>query len=187
MKAALRHGFRQLRRQHVAGLQQVLEHSLGGWLQPCTRSAAGRHLGLFWPQGSEPDLRSSLQQLSSPLALPVVEAGELRYRNWRPGERLAPDECGIPAPLPSMQLLRAEQLALLLVPALAIDRGGVRLGSGGGWYDRLRSEPAWRAVPALVVLPAACVSERLPADPWDVPFDGWLDELGLHWLTPPRF
>jgi len=86
-----------------------------------------------------------------------------------------------------MQLLSAEQLALLLVPALAIDRGGVRLGSGGGWYDRLRREPAWRAVPALVVLPAACVSERLPADPWDVPFDGWLDELGLHWLTPPRF
>jgi len=187
VKAALRQGFRQVRRQHVAGLQQALEQSLCAWLAACSRSAGGRHLGLFWPLGSEPDLRSTLQQLGSPLALPVVEAGQLHYRSWQPAEQLAPDECGIPAPLPSMQLLRAEQLALLLVPALAIDRRGVRLGSGGGWYDRLRSEPAWRAVPALAVLPAACVSEGLPADPWDVPFDGWLDEQGLHWLMPPRF
>jgi hypothetical protein len=37
-------------------------------------------------------------------------------------------------------------------------------------------------VPALVVLPAACVCERLPADPWDVLFDGWLDERGCHWI-----
>ncbi|MFN5162901.1 MAG: 5-formyltetrahydrofolate cyclo-ligase, partial [Cyanobacteriota bacterium] len=80
--------------------------------------------------------------------------------------------------------LAAPDLGLLLVPALAIDRRGIRLGYGGGWYDRLRADPAWRAVPALVVLPAACVVEALPSDPWDVPFDGWIDESGLHWITP---
>jgi len=41
-------------------------------------------------------------------------------------------------------------------------------------------------VPALVVLPAACVCDRLPADPWDVPFDGWLDEQGCHWISADR-
>jgi 5-formyltetrahydrofolate cyclo-ligase len=75
-------------------------------------------------------------------------------------------------------------MALLLVPALAIDQHGIRLGSGGGWYDRLRAAPAWRAVPALAVLPAACVVEALPSDPYDVPFDGWLDEQGCHWIRP---
>jgi 5-formyltetrahydrofolate cyclo-ligase len=59
-------------------------------------------------------------------------------------------------------------------------RSGLRLGSGGGWYDRLRADPHWRRIPALAVVPAACLSEGLPCDPWDVPFDGWLDEHGVH-------
>jgi 5-formyltetrahydrofolate cyclo-ligase len=73
---------------------------------------------------------------------------------------------------------------LLLVPALACDRQGFRLGYGGGWFDRLRSAAPWRAVPALAVLPQGCLVERLPHDPWDVPLDGWLHEGGLHWLQP---
>ena len=73
------------------------------------------------------------------------------------------------------------------MPALALDpHSGIRLGSGGGWYDRLRADPSWRAVPALAVLPAACVLADLPRDPWDVPFAGWLDETGLHWLASPH-
>jgi 5-formyltetrahydrofolate cyclo-ligase len=37
-------------------------------------------------------------------------------------------------------------------------------------------------VPALAVLPAACLAPSLPLDPWDVPFSGWLDEDGIHWV-----
>jgi 5-formyltetrahydrofolate cyclo-ligase len=197
-KQVLRRHFRRLRRASLpaaaVGLLEAAHCELPALIPP------GRRLGLWWPIGAEPDLRPLAVELQrrrpDALALPVVEPWppggsqlQLHYRPWIPGAPLRPDACGIPAPAPAAGAappLRPEQLALLLVPALAIDRSGIRLGSGGGWYDRLRADPAWRALPALAVLPAACVSAAaLPRDPWDVPFDGWLDEHGLHRLSPP--
>jgi 5-formyltetrahydrofolate cyclo-ligase len=135
--------------------------------------------------GHEPDWRPLLERwpeaLRQRLALPVVRCeggvGRLTYGAWHPADPLSADGCGIPAPVAAAPL-EAHALALLLVPALAIDQRGIRLGSGGGWYDRLRADPAWRQLPALAVLPAACLAPSLPADPWDVPFTGWLDETG---------
>ena len=137
----------------------------------------------YWPIGQEPDLRSLVERLPAPLAdhlaLPAVRDDQLVYLPWRFGDPLAADAVGIPAPVVA-SALRPEEVGLLLVPGLAVDARGLRLGSGGGWYDRLRSEDAWRSVPALVVVPAACVVPRLPDDPWDVPFPGWLTETGVH-------
>jgi 5-formyltetrahydrofolate cyclo-ligase len=121
------------------------------------------------------------------LALPAIASTAedpqlaLRYRPWRPGDPLAADHCGIAAPL-ACPPLPASAMAALLLPCLALDSRGLRLGYGGGWFDRLRAQPSWRAVPALGVLPAACLAPALPQDPWDVPLDGWIDENGLHWF-----
>ena len=63
--------------------------------------------------------------------------------------------------------------------------GGGFGGYGGGYYDRLRCLERWSGVPALVVLPSACVSvQALPSDPWDQPFQGWLSENGFHQTLP---
>ena len=151
--------------------------------------AGGGRVGFYWPLPGEVDLRPLTGEPWLPedrAALPaVLPPGELLYLPWRPGQELRPDSCGIPAPLDGAlgtwpAPLDPGELAVLLVPALAITAAGLRLGSGGGWYDRLRSDPRWRAVPALAVLPAVCRVETLPRDPWDVPFDGWIDETGLH-------
>ncbi|MFN9925094.1 MAG: 5-formyltetrahydrofolate cyclo-ligase [Cyanobacteriota bacterium] len=187
-------GFHRRRRREAlpgaaAGLVATALRELPAWL---ARQPRGLHLGLYRQLGSEPDLDPLIAAwpaaAAPPLALPAVvpcsrEGRRLVYLPWSQGQLLQPDSCGIPAPSGSPPLA-APDLGLLLVPALAIDRRGIRLGYGGGWYDRLRADPAWRAVPALVVLPAACVVEALPSDPWDVPFDGWIDESGLHWITP---
>jgi 5-formyltetrahydrofolate cyclo-ligase len=169
-----------------AAILAVARRELRGLLPP------GRRLGLYWPLAGEIDLRSLVElagerpdtALAHRLALPAVAGvpgeGQLEYRAWQPGELLEPDLCRIPAP--GGPALAPGALGLLLVPALGFDRQGIRLGSGGGWYDRLRADPAWRALPSLAVLPAACLVEQLPRDPWDVPFDGWLDEAGVHRL-----
>ncbi len=170
-KADLRRHFRQLRSRHLPPLQQWLDRGAPGLghplLQPRSPGAPGeRAVGLAWP-----------------LALPAVAEKRLCYRPWSPGQPLVADACGIPAPPASAGDLEPHQLALLLIPALAIDRHGVRLGYGGGWYDRLRADPAWRRRPALAVLPEACVVAELPRDPWDVPLDGWISERGWRQLV----
>ncbi|MEB3157209.1 MAG: 5-formyltetrahydrofolate cyclo-ligase [Cyanobacteriota bacterium] len=184
-KATLRQHFRQRRRAAVASAPAGLAAAALAALPP--HLAPPRRLGLYWPVGHEPDLRPLAEGLPSPwrdhLALPAIRDDRLLYLPWSPGDPLAPDAVGIPAPTAATPLA-PEELALLLVPGLAVDHRGLRLGSGGGWYDRLRADPHWRAVPALVVVPAACVVARLPADPWDVPFPGWLAETGLHWIDP---
>ena len=175
-KPELRRHFRLVRKQLLSDTQPSLAAAALDALPALV--TPDKRLGLYWPIGSEPDLRQLAAVVAC--ALPGVEDGRLIYRSWRPGEVLSPDQCGIPAPHGSPPSGPAD-LALLLVPALALDRHGIRLGTGGGWYDRLRAEPAWRSIPALAVLPAACLTPALPRDPWDVPFDGWLDEQGLHW------
>jgi 5-formyltetrahydrofolate cyclo-ligase len=192
-KDSLRRHYRQVRRQSLplaeAALLEVLATTLPQALEAAdaqTEPQAGpSRLGLYWPVGHEPDWRPLLERwpeaLRQRLALPVVRCeggvGRLTYGAWQTADPLSADGCGIPAPVTAAPL-QAHQLALLLVPALAIDQRGLRLGSGGGWYDRLRADPTWRQVPALAALPAACVAPSLPADPWDVPFTGWLDESG---------
>lgn len=180
-KLELRSHFRQLSRQAVAAAEGAFvaaaAAALPGLMEP------PRWLGLYSPLGHEPDLLPLVERLPAHwrrhIALPAIRADQLLYLPWQPGDPLAPDAVGIPAPLGEVGLEPA-QLGLLLVPALAVDGCGWRLGSGGGWYDRLRSRAGWRAVPALVVLPSICVVSALPRDPWDVPFMGWLDERGLH-------
>ena len=54
---------------------------------------------------------------------------------------------------------------LMLVPALCCDVRGVRLGHGGGYYDRYLADAAF---PWAVVCPQALLAAAVPADPWDV-------------------
>ncbi|MCP9850721.1 5-formyltetrahydrofolate cyclo-ligase [Cyanobium sp. Morenito 9A2] len=186
-KTALRRQWRPRRLALLEASQQALLNVALVVVPPLV--GPGQRLGLYWPLAGEPDLLALAERLPGRLALPAVVARnvdshlKLTYRAWNPAEPLKSDGCGVPAPAAGRALEPAE-LALMLVPALAFDGRGLRLGSGGGWYDRLRQEPAWRAVPALIVAPAGCSVPTLPADPWDVPFDGRLDENGLHWLQP---
>ena len=181
-KQRLRRHFRTKRRQRDDRLiQAAVERMLADMIARTTLIRGGGHIGIYWPLPGETDLRSLPTALKPwPLALPCSDgAGGLTYRPWDGGP-LPPDSSGIPAPQTG-RLLMPQEIQILLVPALAVDLKGVRLGYGGGYYDRLRADPHWKSVKAMVVVAEACISPvDLPRSAWDLPFDGWVSERGVE-------
>jgi 5-formyltetrahydrofolate cyclo-ligase len=82
-----------------------------------------------------------------------------------------PDEAACP-------LVGTEEIDAALVPGLAWDRAGGRLGRGAGYYDRLLASPAWRGFVCGLFF-AAQEADAVPADPWDVPLDAAVTERGV--------
>lgn len=92
----------------------------------------------FWPIKEEIDIRPLMQALfdgGCRIALPVVQGrGQcLLFRAWKPGEPLEAGVFGTLQPSASAETLEPDAL---LVPLLACDGEGWRLGYGGGFYDR---------------------------------------------------
>jgi 5-formyltetrahydrofolate cyclo-ligase len=102
------------------------------------------------------------------LYLPQSAHGE-RFVHWRPGEALASGRGGVLEPLAGTPL-QPDTPALALVPLVAWDRHGTRLGRGGGFYDRIFAG-ALRSILRVGLAYEFQQSPELPREPWDVPLD----------------
>jgi 5-formyltetrahydrofolate cyclo-ligase len=130
----------------------------------------------FWPINEEIDIRPLMIELHNQgcqVALPVVQGKGLRllFRAWRPGDPL---EAGIFGTLQPSAKREALEPEALLVPLLACDEDGWRLGYGGGFYDRtLAALRARRKVTAVGVAFNAQLIADVPHGPDDQRLD-WL-------------
>lgn len=126
----------------------------------------------------EPDL-SSLFADTKQWGLPRVDGKSLVWHRWKAGEPLLAGAYGIFEPDADSAILEAQEVDLILVPAVACDRRGYRLGYGGGYYDRLLSLPEWSSHLTIgIVFDFACLPE-LPIDEWDRRLNGVCSETGL--------
>jgi 5-formyltetrahydrofolate cyclo-ligase len=98
---------------------------------------------------------------------------------WHTASNLQSGKFGILEPHPDSPQIHVSQVDLILVPCVMCDRRGYRLGYGGGFYDRLFSQPEWREKTAIaIVFDFAMVDEAL-IDPWDQPLNAICTESGF--------
>lgn len=137
----------------------------------------------YWPMREEIDPRPAMDSLharGTGLCLPVVAgpAEPLVFRAWQPGDQLIASAFGTSVPDASAAERSPE---VLLIPLLAFDSEGYRLGYGGGFYDRtlekLRSEQGALAIGLAF---AEQHMDFLPRGPHDQKLDMIVTEQGVQ-------
>ena len=146
----------------------------------------GKYIGIYWPLKGEVDIRFIKELNNQKIALPSSSKVKgLKYHHWS-NNHLELDSNKIPAPLIE-KAIRPSDISILFVPAIAIDLEGYRLGYGGGYFDRLRQKDLWISIPSFVVISNNCISKKpLPREEWDLPFNGWISETGLHQIEATK-
>ena len=139
-----------------------------------------KYIGIYWPLKGEVDIRFIKETNKQKIALPSSSKIKgISYHHWS-NNQLEVDSNKIPAPSRE-KVINPNDISILFVPAIAIDKEGYRLGYGGGYFDRLRENDLWISIPSFVVISNNCISKSpLPRDPWDLPFNGWISEKGLY-------
>lgn len=175
-KPALRQIARAARRDYVASLtttsREAAERDLAKIIAPLL--AGVRNPASYAAVGDEIDPRW-IEERMGPHAFPRINGRNISFHRTSWAE-MRPGPLNIPEPPPNSPEITPD---LLLVPLLAATRTGIRLGQGGGYYDRalagLRSKGP---VTAIGLAWDVQIVDALPRDPWDQLLD--------HIATPTR-
>lgn len=154
--------------------------------------AQSRTILAYFSTRQEPDLQplftNSLLTQSHCWGFPRCLGKALTWHVWLPTSPLPlqTGKFGILEPHADAPSIDASAVDLMLVPAVACDQRGYRLGYGGGFYDRLFSLPDWADKLTIgIVFDFARLTE-LPTEPWDYPLMGVCTEQGLFWHKSPE-
>ena len=155
----------------------------GGLLSSVLAGYRGVPLAGYMPINTEIDPRPAMEEAAAhgPVGVPViVRAGQpLKFRSWEPDCALVKGEFG--AMIPEAGDWMTPQI--VIVPLVAFDRRGGRLGYGGGFYDRtLEKLRAAQPTMAIGFAYTAQEDEDLPLEPTDQPLDLIVTEQGV--ITP---
>lgn len=129
----------------------------------------------------EPQLDTLLQQPNRVWGLPRCEGKNLVWHRWFRNSpyALSSGTYGITEPDSVAPHVEPYQVDLILVPCLACDINGYRLGYGGGFYDRMLNRPEWKDKPTIGIVFEYARLPQVPKEEWDVRLDGVCTESGL--------
>ena len=141
----------------------------------------GQPLAGYMAMRTEIDPAAAMAAHQGPVAVPVIigAAQPLRFREWSPGCKMVAGTFGAEIPEEGAWVVPE----VLIVPLLAFDAKGFRLGYGGGFYDRTLQElRAKRPVLAVGFAFSAQEVPQVPIDATDQRLDAIVTENGLRFF-----
>jgi len=174
-KTALRRTLLDARKALTIEQREQWDAAIGSRIMAWWEMHPVQTLGVYWPIQNEPDLRRVYGALTScgvQLALPIVtgQAAPLKFVAWKPGAPLVKGAMGVLVPAQADTTMYPEAL---LVPCLGFNATRIRLGYGGGFYDRtLAASPR----PLAIGIGYACALAIFHGAPHDIALDTIITE-----------
>jgi 5-formyltetrahydrofolate cyclo-ligase len=183
LKTALRRQLLADRHAIAAEVRHAWDKAIGERVLAWWRANPAPTLGVYWPIRGEPNLRHAydeLARLGAQLALPMVNGRDapLCFAAWQPGDVLIKDAHGVPVPQQAGAPVHPDAL---LVPCVGFSDELIRLGYGGGYYDRtLAVSPR----PLAVGIAYAVSRAAFTGEPHDIPLDEVITERSPLTFAP---
>lgn len=194
-KTTLRRVVRQARKSLSSRQRRAATRRANRWLYRAIRR--GKRVGVYWAVGSELNLHDVIaeaQRRGALVYLPYIEKGQQRLwftpyptRNTPHRSGRLPQR-GVPAiPQFGGQKIRAHALQTLIVPLLAVDQNGFRLGQGGGFYDVTLAHTRHRLQPKRIGVGFACQQvAEIPRERHDQALDAFVCERGWQYFAQQK-
>jgi len=179
-KVSLRRQLLRQRESMSKEIWQAKSERLCNLLQQCPWFQASTTILAYFPHRFEPDLSPLFQLKDYQWGFPRSLEDSLAWHAWQPGESLSSGSYGILEPLPSSQQVSPKDVDLILVPAIACDLAGYRLGYGKGYYDRLLAQPDWSCLKTIGI--TFDLLPQLPRQSWDQPLRAICTDQTLRFI-----
>jgi 5-formyltetrahydrofolate cyclo-ligase len=165
-KRALRRQCRQIRDSLGEEIRRETSQAICGWIETWPLFQQSETILTYIPIRAEVDLRPLLDRHPHKrwLLPRILPEGRMVFHPYDP-DRLIRHPYGMLEPSPDLPVITADEIGLALVPGLAFDRQGWRLGYGGGFFDRFLS--AYNGISSGVTY-AALLLDHLPHRSHDV-------------------
>ena len=173
--------------------QLVCEHLASSW--QIMRAA---RIACYFPAGNEVDLFPFIEfawRANKEVYLPVLglrHTGQLWFVPFRPDDKLYLNRFGIQEPVHDRRHRRTSlrNLDIMLLPLVAFDERGNRIGMGGGFYDRtlanLQHSDGWQRPKRIGVAYQLQQTRKIPSEEWDIPLHAVATEQGITWFEDSK-
>ena len=184
-KAALRVLMIARRRSLSEKSRAVMSTAIARYVTSLPEIINARHIHLYLsiPASAEVSTSAIVDQLTAmdkQLSVPVIRDGELLSAVFRKGNTLRSAQFGQPEPV-ELSVADESHLDVVLMPLLAFDERGYRIGYGKGFYDRFLQRLSQQGItPCRIGLSFFQQKvDTVPADSWDEPLHGVVHEYGI--------